>query len=181
MGFDWSDQKEDVIPNQALMTEVTDEPEIPTQVQFKLYIKSTGNTNIACVTILTAEQCRRESTLIIASFEEQVKAYQANDLQHNYDQNYWKWEKNELAVKLGKSQEELEKVKSELEKVKLDIEKYSNASKVMNTLLKTQVHEKMKRGIGYNTIPPPYNNNYIPPISDLLEGHEDKEILSQDQ
>jgi len=73
-----------------------------------------------------------------------------------------------LEVKLGKSQEELEKVRSELEKVKLNIEKYSNAFKAMDTLLKSQVRDKIKRGIGYNATPPPYNNNYIPPTSNLF-------------
>ena len=112
--------------------------------------------------------------------ESRIKAYQANELQHHYDQNYWKWEKNELKVKLGKSQEELEKVRSELDKVKLDIEKYSAASKAMDILLKSQVHDKMKKGIGYNATPPPYNNNYIPPTSDLLERHDDKETPLKD-
>ncbi|KAI3669558.1 hypothetical protein L6452_40797 [Arctium lappa] len=39
----------------------------------------------------------------------------------------------------------------------------------MNSLLQTQIHDKLRRGIGYNATPPPYNNNYIPPTSDLLE------------
>ena len=46
----------------------------------------------------------------------------------------------------------------------------------MDSLLKAQVHDKLKRGIGYNTTPPPYNNNYIPPKSDLLERHVDEEL-----
>ena len=71
-------------------------------------------------------------------------------------------------------------MRSELERVKLDIEKYSNASKAMDTLLKSQVHDKLKRGTGYNATPPPYNNNYIPPISDLRERHEIKETPSKD-
>jgi len=46
----------------------------------------------------------------------------------------------------------------------------------MDSLLKAQVHDKLKRGIGYNATPPPYNNNYIPPKSDLLERHVDEEL-----
>jgi len=111
MGFDWSDQAEEVIPNQALMAEVTNEAEIPIEVQSKLYTKACVNTikkykehnESMCDNLKRLEQCRRESTLIISSFEEHVKAYQANELKHHYDQNYWNWEKNELEVKLGKS------------------------------------------------------------------------------
>ena len=148
----------------------TNDAEIPTEVLYREHNQG------MCDNLKRLEQYKREYILIIANFEEQVKAYQANELQHHYDQNYWKWEKNELEVKLGKSQEELEKVRSELEKVKLNIEKYSNASKAIDTLLKSQVHDKMKRGIWHNATPPPYNNNYIPPTSDLLERHVDEEM-----
>ncbi|KAI3677787.1 hypothetical protein L6452_37057 [Arctium lappa] len=122
------------------------------------------------------EKDRREYILIVENFEEQIKAYQANELQHSYDLNYWKWEKKVLEIKLEKSREECEKIKSEFEKAKLDIEKYSNASKAMDSLLKTQVHDKLRRGISYNNTPPPYNNNDIPPTSDLLERQDKKEL-----
>ncbi|KAI3735656.1 hypothetical protein L6452_15164 [Arctium lappa] len=56
-----------------------------------------------------------------------------------------KWEKNQLEIELEKSREECEKVKSEFEKAKLDIEKYSNAYKAMDSLLKSQIHDKLKR------------------------------------
>ena len=96
MGFDWSDQAEEAIPNQSLMVEVTDETKIPTEVQSKFCTQACLNTikkyrehnQSMCDNLKRLEQCRRESTLIIASFEEQVKAYQANELQHHYDQNY---------------------------------------------------------------------------------------------
>ncbi|KAI3735517.1 hypothetical protein L6452_15018 [Arctium lappa] len=115
MGFDWSDQAEESIQNQALMAEVSD---LPSE----------------------------------------------------------KWEKNELETKLSKSLEESDKLKEELSKVKLDIEKFSYASKAMDSLLKAQIHDKMKPGIGYNSTPPPYNNNYISPTSDLLETKENKDL-----
>ncbi|KAI3728927.1 hypothetical protein L6452_17572 [Arctium lappa] len=46
----------------------------------------------------------------------------------------------------------------------------------MDTILKVQIHDKLKPGIGYNTTPPPYNNNYIPPKSDLLETKDRKDL-----
>ena len=46
----------------------------------------------------------------------------------------------------------------------------------MNNLNKAQIQDKLKRGIGYNATPPPYNNSYIPPTTDLLERHVDEEM-----
>ncbi|KAI3735987.1 hypothetical protein L6452_15516 [Arctium lappa] len=54
------------------------------------------------------------------------------------------WEKNELETKLSKSLKENDRLKEELSKVKLDIEKFSYASKAMDSLLKAQIHDKMK-------------------------------------
>ncbi|KAI3681503.1 hypothetical protein L6452_36302 [Arctium lappa] len=49
----------------------------------------------------------------------------------------------------------------------------------MDSLLKAQIHDKMKPGVGYNNTPPPYNNNYIPPTSDLLETKEKKDLSEE--
>ncbi|KAI3684829.1 hypothetical protein L6452_34056 [Arctium lappa] len=129
-----------------------------------------------CDELKRLEKDRKDCVLIVERFEEQIKGFQANELQHSYDTNYWKWEKNELETKLSKSKEENDKLKEELDKVKLDIEKFSYASKTMDSLLKAQIHDKMKSGVGYNNTPPPYNNNYIPPTLDLLETKEKKDL-----
>ncbi|KAI3719376.1 hypothetical protein L6452_20273 [Arctium lappa] len=122
------------------------------------------------------EKDRKDYVKIVEMFEEQIKGFQANELQHTYDTNYWKWEKNDLEVQLTKSREENEKLREELAKVKLDVEKFSYASKAMDSILKVQIHDKLRPGIGYNTTPPPYNNNYIPPKSDLLETKDRKDL-----
>ncbi|KAI3665307.1 hypothetical protein L6452_43931 [Arctium lappa] len=142
MGFDWSDQAEEAVQNQALMAKVSESAstDIPTEVTSNLCSKT-------CI--------------------ETVKKYR----DHNQ-----KVGENQLEVKLKKSEEECEKIRSDFEKAKLEIEKYSNASKAMDSLLKTQVHDKLRRGINYNTTPPPYNNNYIPPTFDLLERQDKKEL-----
>jgi hypothetical protein len=160
--------------------ESTNDGEIPTEVQSKLCSKACLNTfkkyrehtQGMCDNLKRLEQDRREYVLIVENLEEQIKAYKANELQHEYDLNYWKWEKKELELKVEKVEGELANVKSEFEKAKIDIEKYANASKAMDAMLKAQIHDKLKRGIGFNATPPPYNNNYIPPTTDLLEKHK---------
>ncbi|KAI3685502.1 hypothetical protein L6452_34750 [Arctium lappa] len=181
MGFDWSDQAEEAIQNQALMAEVSD---LPSEVISNLCTKSCIDTvkryrdhnQSMCDDLKRLEKDRRDYVLIVERFEEQIKGFQANELQHSYNTNYWKWEKNELETKLSKSLEESDRLKEELSKVKLDIGKFSYASKAMDSLLKAQIHDKMKPGIGYNSTPPPYNNNYISPTSDLLETKEKKDL-----
>ncbi|KAI3745656.1 hypothetical protein L6452_08059 [Arctium lappa] len=153
MGFDWSDQAEEAIQNQALMAEVSD---LPSEV----------------ISNLCTQSC-------IDTVKRTNQRLQANELQHSYDTTYSKWEKNELETKLSKSKEENDKLKEELSKVKLDVEKFSYASKAMDSLLKAQIHDKMKPGVGYNNTPPPYNNNYIPPTSDLLETKEKKDLSEE--
>ncbi|KAI3673629.1 hypothetical protein L6452_39753 [Arctium lappa] len=132
-----------------------------------------------CDDLKRLEKERRDYVLIVERFEDQIKGFQANELQHSYDTNYWKWEKNELETKLSQSIEENDRLKEELSKVKLDIEKFSYASKAMDSLLKAQIHDKMKPGIGYNNTPHPYNNNYISPTSDLLETKEKKDLFEK--
>ncbi|KAI3685095.1 hypothetical protein L6452_34328 [Arctium lappa] len=172
MGFDWSDQAEESIQKQALMVEVLD---LPSEVISNLCTQSCIDTvkryrdhnQNMCDDLKRLEKDRRDYVLIVERFEDQIKGFQANELQHSYDTNYWKWEKNELETKLSKSKEENDKLKEELAKVKLDIEKFSYASKAMDSLLKAQIHDKMKPGIGYNNTPPPYNNTYNPPTSEI--------------
>ncbi|KAJ9537137.1 hypothetical protein OSB04_029870 [Centaurea solstitialis] len=187
--FDWSDQAEEGLQNTALMAEVTEDTssEIPREVRTKLCSQSCLETvrkyrdhnQSMCDSIKRLESSRRESCLIIANLEEQIKSYQENEVQYGYDLNYWNWEKKDLELKLSKSASELEKVKEELTRANENIEKFSKSSKALEELLKSQVHDDLKRGIGYHTTPPPYNNNFIPPTTDLLERLDRTELPSE--
>ncbi|KAJ9536046.1 hypothetical protein OSB04_un000792 [Centaurea solstitialis] len=176
MGFDWSDQAEEAIQNHALMAKIT-EPELPTEVSSKLCSDSCIETvkkyrdhnQTMSDTIKTMEVDRREYRIVIENLEDQIKSYKENELQFEYDYNYWKWEKKEFEKKLVKSGEELESVKKELEKAKEDLDKFSKSSKALEEILKAQVHDELKRGIGYHNTPPPRNHTYIPPTTDILD------------
>ncbi|KAJ9535789.1 hypothetical protein OSB04_un001058 [Centaurea solstitialis] len=178
-GFDWSDQAEDQVQNQAFMAEIKEEPisEIPQEVKSKLCSSSCLETvrkyrdhnQVMCDSIKKLELSRRESSLVIANLEDQIKAYQANEVQYGYDLNYWNWEKKELELKISRISSELEKTREDLNKANENLEKYSKSSKALDELLKSQVHDDLKKGIGYHNTPPPYNNNYIPPTTDILD------------
>ncbi|KAJ9545833.1 hypothetical protein OSB04_025540 [Centaurea solstitialis] len=176
MGFDWSDQAKEAIQNHALMAKIT-EPELPAEVSSKLCSDSCVETvkkyrdhnQTMSDTIKTMEVDRREYRIVIENLEDQIKSYKENELQFEYDYNYWKWEKKEFEKKLVKSGEELESVKKELEKAKEDLDKFSKSSKALEEILKAQVHDELKRGIGYHNTPPPRNHTYIPPTTDILD------------
>ncbi|KAJ9535349.1 LOW QUALITY PROTEIN: hypothetical protein OSB04_un001540 [Centaurea solstitialis] len=188
-GFDWSDQAEDQLQNQAFMAEIKEEPiyEIPHEVKSKLCSSSCLETvrkyrdhnQVMCDSIKKLELSRRESSLVIANLEDQIKAYQANEIQYGYDLNYWNWEKKELELKISRISSELDKTKEDLKKANENLEKYSKSSKALDELLKSQVHDDLKKGIGYHNTPPPYNNNYIPPTTDILD-RLDKSDLPKD-
>ncbi|KAJ9538953.1 LOW QUALITY PROTEIN: hypothetical protein OSB04_031686 [Centaurea solstitialis] len=175
-GFDWSDHAEEAVQNQALMAEIK-ETEIPTEVSSKLCSDSCLETvkkyrdhnQTMSDSIKKIERERREYVKIIDNLEDQIKAYKANELQFEHDHNYWKWEKKELERKLSKEKEEVESARKELSKAKEDLDKFSKSSKALESIIRAQVTDDLKRGIGYNSTPPPYNQNYIPPTTDLLE------------
>ncbi|KAJ9553888.1 hypothetical protein OSB04_017933 [Centaurea solstitialis] len=182
-GFDWSDQAEEAVQNQALMAEIK-ETDIPTEVSSKLCSDSCLETmkkyrdhnQTMSDSIKKMERERREYVKIIDNLEDQIKAYKANELQFEYDHNYWKWEKKELERKLSKEKEELESARKELSKAKEDLDKFSKSSKALESIIRAQVTDDLKRGIGYNSTPPPYNQNYIPPTTDLLESIDRSEM-----
>ncbi|KAJ9555154.1 hypothetical protein OSB04_009768 [Centaurea solstitialis] len=182
-GFDWSDHAEEAVQNQALMAEIK-ETEIPTEVSSKLCSDSCLETvkkyrdhnQTMSDSIKKMERERREYVKIIDNLEDQIKAYKANELQFEYDHNYWKWEKKELERKLSKEKEELESARKELSKAKEDLYKFSKSSKALESIIRAQVTDDLKRGIGYNNTPPPYNQNYIPPTTDLLESIDRDEL-----
>ncbi|KAJ9545521.1 hypothetical protein OSB04_025228 [Centaurea solstitialis] len=182
-GFDWSDHAEEAVQNQALMAEIK-ETEIPTEVSSKLCSDSCLETvkkyrdhnQTMSDSIKKMERERREYVKIIDNLEDQIKAYKANELQFEYDHNYWKWEKKELERKLSKEKEEVESARKELSKAKEDLDKFSKSSKALESIIRAQVTDDLKRGIGYNSTPPPYNQNYIPPTTDLLERMDRREM-----
>ncbi|WP_250150669.1 hypothetical protein, partial [Escherichia coli] len=186
MGFDWSDQADEAVQNQALMAEIgeSSSSEIPTQVTSQLCSKNCLETvkkyrdqnQTMSDTIKKLEKERREYVLVVENLEDQIKAYKANELQAYYDRNYWKWEKQELEKKVGGLQDELNKTKADLEKAQEDLDKFSKSSKALEAINKAQVTDEKKSGIGYHQTPPPYNQNYIPPTSDLRESVDRKDL-----
>ncbi|KAJ9565815.1 hypothetical protein OSB04_001781 [Centaurea solstitialis] len=122
------------------------------------------------------ERERREYGQIIENLEDQIRAYKPNELQFEYDHNYWKWEKKEYERQLSKVKDELDSVRKELTTTKDDLEKFSKSSKALESVFRAQVNDDLKRGIGYNNTPPPYHQNYILPTTDLFDRMDREEL-----
>ncbi|GJU08367.1 putative ribonuclease H-like domain-containing protein [Tanacetum coccineum] len=65
-------------------------------------------------------------------------------------------------------QRKLELATKEKDEVPLTIQNFKNSSKSLSKLLDIQIMDKCKIGLGYNTVPPPYTRNFMPPKPDLV-------------
>ncbi|GKD77647.1 hypothetical protein Tco_1340268, partial [Tanacetum coccineum] len=61
----------------------------------------------------------------------------------------------------------LEKVQTEKDGIQLNVDKLENASKSLNQIIESQIMNKCKQGLGYNVVPPPITENFMPLKPDL--------------
>ncbi|GJX12840.1 retrovirus-related pol polyprotein from transposon TNT 1-94 [Tanacetum coccineum] len=62
----------------------------------------------------------------------------------------------------------LELAIKEKDELQLTVQKFENSSKSLSKLLDNQIMDKCKTGLGYNSVPPPYTGNFMPPKPDLV-------------
>ncbi|GJY15385.1 ribonuclease H-like domain-containing protein [Tanacetum coccineum] len=91
-----------------------------------------------------------------------------------------------------------EKDEKERDDLKLTLEKFENSSKNLRKLLDSQVSDRFKTGVGYDSqvfdsqvndkyktregyhvVPPPYTGNFIPPKPDLVLADKDEYVFSK--
>ncbi|GKB73437.1 hypothetical protein Tco_0934849 [Tanacetum coccineum] len=99
---------------------------------------------------------------------------------------------------LTELRKKFEKAKKERDDLKLTLEKFENSSKNLSKLLDSQVSDKFKTGIGfdsqvfdnqmndkyklgkeYHTVPPPYTGNFMPPKPNLVLVDKDEYVFSE--
>nr|GFB09693.1 hypothetical protein [Tanacetum cinerariifolium] len=74
----------------------------------------------------------------------------------------------EIAIK--ELRRKLEVAQKEKDGIQLTVDKLENASKGLNNLIKCQIVDNCKKGLGYknyNAVSPPYTRNFMPPKPDL--------------
>ncbi|GJT41174.1 ribonuclease H-like domain-containing protein [Tanacetum coccineum] len=114
----------------------------------------------------------------LESVEARIAHYQKNKAMFEESINVLNLEVKLRDNALVENKKKLEKAKKKRGELKLTLEKFQNSSKSLNNLLESQVIDKFKTRLGYNTtsstatspvieIPPPYTGNFIPFKPDL--------------
>ncbi|GJX46748.1 putative ribonuclease H-like domain-containing protein [Tanacetum coccineum] len=104
---------------------------------------------------------------------------------------------------LTELRKKFEKAKKERDDLKLTLEKFENSSKNLSKLLDSQICDKFKSGVGYDSqvfdsqvydsqvndrykigegyhvVPPPYTGNFMPPKPDLVLADKDEYVFIQ--
>ncbi|GJY63285.1 ribonuclease H-like domain-containing protein [Tanacetum coccineum] len=84
--------------------------------------------------------------------------------------NGLKWDIQVGEITIEELRKKLEKIQKEKDNIQFNVDKFENASKSLNKLIKCQIVDNGKKGLGYekyNAVPPPYTGNFMPPTPDL--------------
>ncbi|GKA35208.1 hypothetical protein Tco_0721699, partial [Tanacetum coccineum] len=106
----------------------------------------------------------------LASVEEQLVFYKKNEVLFCEQLVVLKRDISYKDSEISMLKSELEKLKQDKESNQLKIEKFDNASKSLDKLIGSQIPDKSRKGLGfesYNAIPPPPIGLFLPPTIDL--------------
>ncbi|GJS47868.1 ribonuclease H-like domain-containing protein [Tanacetum coccineum] len=103
----------------------------------------------------------------LASVEEQLVFYKKNEVMLcdqiavlKRDASFRDSEINALNI-------QIEKLKKDKESNQIKIDKFENASKSLDKLIGGQISDNNRKGVGYNSVPPPPTGLFSPPTIDL--------------
>ncbi|GKC61674.1 ribonuclease H-like domain-containing protein [Tanacetum coccineum] len=173
-GFDWSYMEDEEAPtNMALMT-FSDSEVHNDKTYSKTYLKS-FETLKTQLDDLRIEFNKSEFNLAtykrgLASIEEQLVFYKKNEVIFYEQLAVLKRDISYKDSEISMLKSELEKPKQEKESNQLKIENFDNASKSLDKLIRSQIPEKSRKGVGfvsYNAVPPPPTGLFLPPNLDL--------------
>ncbi|GJT71968.1 putative ribonuclease H-like domain-containing protein [Tanacetum coccineum] len=107
----------------------------------------------------------------LASIEEQLVFYKKNEVLFCEQLVVLKRDISYKDSEISVLKSELEKLKQEKESNQLKIEKFDNAFKSLDKLIRSQILDKSRKGLGfvsYNAVPPPPTGLFSPPNLDLF-------------
>ncbi|GJU46224.1 ribonuclease H-like domain-containing protein [Tanacetum coccineum] len=106
----------------------------------------------------------------LESVEEKLKVYKANESIYLQDINGLKFKIHIGEITIIELRKKLDIVQKEKDGIQINVEKFKHASKSLNKLIKCQIIDNCKKGLGYenyNAVPPPYTGNFMPSTPDL--------------
>ncbi|GJZ19708.1 hypothetical protein Tco_0556298 [Tanacetum coccineum] len=106
----------------------------------------------------------------LESVEEKLEFYKKNESVYVENINGLKWDIQVGEITIRELRKKLEKIQKEKDSIQFNVDKFENASNSLNKLIKCQIVDNRKKGLGYekyNTVPPPYTGNFMPPTPDF--------------
>ncbi|GJV53115.1 putative ribonuclease H-like domain-containing protein [Tanacetum coccineum] len=106
----------------------------------------------------------------LASVKEQLVFYKKNEVMFCEQLAVLKRDISYKDSEISMLKSVLEKLKQEKESNQLKIEKFDNSSKSLEKLIRSQITDKSRKGVGfvsYNVVPPPPTGLFLPPNLDL--------------
>ncbi|GJS23293.1 hypothetical protein Tco_0451925 [Tanacetum coccineum] len=173
-GFDWSFMADEEVPTDMALMAFSDSEVHNDKTCSKTYPKS-FETLKTQLDNLRIEFNKSEFNLAtykrgLASVGEQLIFYKKNEVLFCEQLAVLKRDISYKDSEISVLKSELEKLKQEKESNQLKIEKFDNASKSLDKLIRSQIPDKSRKGLGfvsYNVVPPPPTGLFSPPNLDL--------------
>ncbi|GJY88325.1 ribonuclease H-like domain-containing protein [Tanacetum coccineum] len=83
---------------------------------------------------------------------------------------------NMALMAFSDSKIQIKKFKKDKEDNLIKIDNYENASKSLDKLIRSQITDNNRKGVGYNVVPPPPTGLFAPPTIDLSNSDATKEV-----
>ncbi|GKB68310.1 hypothetical protein Tco_0929722, partial [Tanacetum coccineum] len=96
------------------------------------------------------------------SVEERLEFYKKNESIYVEKINGLKWDIQVGEITIGELRKKLGIVQKEKDSNQFNVDKFENASKSLNKIIESQILDNYKKGLGYNTVPPPLTGNFMP-------------------
>ncbi|GJU08150.1 ribonuclease H-like domain-containing protein [Tanacetum coccineum] len=140
-GYDWSNQAEEG-PNYALMaySSLSSDSEMDIVLAYKSGLELV---------------------------EEKLEVYKANESIYLQDIKVLKFEIECKDIAIRELRKKLEIAQKEKDGIQFNVDKFKNASKSLNKLIESQIVDNCKKGLGYNAVHLPTQENIMPPTHDL--------------
>nr|GEY08928.1 ribonuclease H-like domain-containing protein [Tanacetum cinerariifolium] len=103
----------------------------------------------------------------LESVQEKIEVYKANESMYSQDIKVLKFEIECKDIAIRELRKKLEIAQNEKDEIQFNVDKFENASKSLNKIIKSQIVDNYKKGLGYNALSPLYTGNFIPPTPNL--------------
>nr|GEV59599.1 hypothetical protein [Tanacetum cinerariifolium] len=207
-GYDWSDQAEDGPTNFALMTYTS--------------LGSSSSSNSDTKVSTCSKACLKSYETLKEHYDNLTKDFKKSQLNvgaykaglESVEARLVVYKKNETVFEedikilkidimfrdnaLTELRKKFKKAEKERDDLKLTLEKFGNSFKNLGKLLDSQICDKFKTGVGfdsqvfdnqvndryktgegYHAVPPPYIGNFMPPKPDLILADVDEYVVSE--